>query len=108
MHDPQSEGSSISSDEVSAALSAHLGYGNLSANLPLPLPQPDVDPSTVIPQSQFLSLQGQDQTIRRVLFYLQGKRKATRHEAAAEPTCVSKLLRHWKKYKILYREKTTD
>jgi hypothetical protein len=106
VHDPQTEGSSISSDEVSAALSAHRGCGHLSANLPLPQ-LPDEDPSTVIPQSQLLSLQEQDQTISRVLFYVQRKRKATRREAAAEPACVSKLLRHWKKLKvqngILYR-----
>ena len=106
VHDPQTEGSSISSDEVSAAPRAHRGCGHLSANLPLPQ-LPDEDPSAVIPQSQLLSLQEQDQTISRVLFYVQRKRKATRREAAAEPACVSKLLRHWKKLKvqngILYR-----
>lgn len=106
VHDPQTEGSSISSGEMSAALSAHCGCGNFSANLPLPQ-LPDEDPSAVIPQSQLLSLQEQDQTISRVLFYVQRKRKATRREAAAELACVSKLLRHWKKLRvqngILYR-----
>ena len=106
VHDPQTEGSSISSDEVSAALSAHCGCGHLSANLPLPQ-LPDKDPSTVISQSQLLNLQEQDPTISRVLFYVKCKRKATRREAAAEPACVGKLLRHWRKLKvqngILYR-----
>ena len=104
LNDLQTVRSSISSDVVSA--SAHRGCGHLSANLPLPQ-MPDEDPSTVIPQSQLLSLQEQDPTISRVLFYVQRKRKATRREAATEPACVSKLLRHWKKLKvqngILYR-----
>ena len=94
VHVPQTEGS------------AHRGCGHLSANLPLPQ-LPGEDPSTVIPQSQLLSLQEQDPTISRVLFYVQRKRKATRREAAAEPACIGKLLRHWKKLKvqngILYR-----
>ena len=49
--DLQPVGSSISSDEVSAALSAHAGCGLLGANLPIPQ-LPEEDPSAAIPQSQ--------------------------------------------------------
>ena len=106
--DFQPVGSSVSSDEVSAALSAHAGCGLLGANLPLPQLLEE-DPSTAIPQSQLLSIQEQDRTISRVLFYVRRKRRATRREAASVPDSISKLLRHWKKLKIqngiLYRVK---
>uniref|UniRef100_A0A3Q1FAW3 Gypsy retrotransposon integrase-like protein 1 n=1 Tax=Acanthochromis polyacanthus TaxID=80966 RepID=A0A3Q1FAW3_9TELE len=107
MPDTQPEGS-ISSDEVSAALGAHVGCGLTSFNLPLPQ-LPEGDSTTVIPQSQLSSLQERDGVISRALFYMRRKRKATRREAASEPDCVNKLLRHWKKLKImngiLYRVK---
>ena len=93
------QGNSISSDEVSAALSAHRGCSHLSANLPLPQ-LPDELPLFVIPQSQLLSLQEQDQTISGVLFYVQRKRKAIRCEAAAEPACVIKLLQYFVEHSL--------
>lgn len=56
-----------------------------------------------------MSLQEQDATISRVLFYMQRHKRANRREAASEPACVNKLLRHWKKLRVqsgtLYRVK---
>lgn len=107
----QPPGGTISSEELSAVLNVHCdgGISSLSGADP-PLPQlPSEDPSTVIPQSRLLSLQEQDAAISRVKFYVQRHKRATRREAASEPGCVNKLLRHWKKLRvqggILYRVK---
>uniref|UniRef100_A0A8C5H551 Gypsy retrotransposon integrase-like protein 1 n=1 Tax=Gouania willdenowi TaxID=441366 RepID=A0A8C5H551_GOUWI len=99
----------ISSEEVSAVLSAH--SDGMLVRLPSaspPLSQLQVeDPSTVVPQSRLLSLQEQDPAISRALFYMQRHKRPTRREAASEPNCTKRLLRHWEKLRVqngvLYR-----
>lgn len=107
----QSAGGAIGPEELSAVLHAHSdgGMTGLSGTSP-PLPQlPGEDPSIVILRSRLMSLQEQDASISRVMFYVQRHKRATRREAASEPGCVNKLLRHWKKLRvqggILYRVK---
>uniref|UniRef100_A0A3B1J1Z4 Gypsy retrotransposon integrase-like protein 1 n=1 Tax=Astyanax mexicanus TaxID=7994 RepID=A0A3B1J1Z4_ASTMX len=112
MQDPlHSAGFSVSAEEVSAVLDAHRngGISQLPCVSPASLQLPQEDPSIVIPHSQLLSLQEQDATVSRVLYYVQRGKKPTRHEKETESTCVTRLLKHWKKLKvrngILYRVK---
>ncbi|KAJ8349066.1 hypothetical protein SKAU_G00276550 [Synaphobranchus kaupii] len=107
----QLAGGAISTEEVSAILDVHRtgGVSQLPCTNPESLQLPEEDPSTVIPCSQLHNLQQQDAVVSRVLFFVQRHRRPNAHERAAEPSCVLRLLKHWKKLKVrnglLYRVK---
>ena len=99
---PPNISGSVESEEVTAILSAQ-STGGLSqvmgTDAALNLLQKE-DQSTALPQSQLVSLQEQDSTIGRAMYFVQRHKRPTKRERADESRSVIKLLKHWSRLTI--------
>lgn len=102
---------SFSAEEVSAVLDVHCS-GGVSLLPPVStssLQLNNEDPSMAIPYTKLVNLQGQDNIVSRVLFYVLRHKRPSKCERSKEPSSVIRLLKHWKKLRIrngvLYRVK---
>lgn len=97
---PSSGSGSVEAQEISAVLSAH-STGGLSEVLGAGLAVPQLQQAnTPIPHSSLVNQQGQDETISRVLYYVERRRRPSKSERTDEPSSVRQLLRYWDKLVI--------
>lgn len=91
----------LTSPEISALLEAHCSGGvSRLMGTGAAIPQLQRQDQTAVPRSDLLSLQEQDDTVSRTLYYVQRHQRPTRRERATEPRGVIKLLKHWTRLTI--------
>ncbi|KAG1925166.1 interleukin-1 receptor accessory protein-like 1-A [Pimephales promelas] len=88
----------LTSQEISALLDAHCSGGTSRVMGTGVIPHLEKeDCTTALPKSTLLTMQEQDGTVSRVVYYIRRHKRPDKRERAKEPRSVIKLLKHWNK-----------
>lgn len=94
---PLSQGK-LTSQEISALLDAHCSGGTSRVMGTGVIPHLEKeDCTTALPKSTLRTMQEQDSTVGRVVYYVQRHKRPDKRERAKESRSVIKLLKHWNK-----------